>query len=197
MKKIDDQRAIERFADSQKGVFSRSDLESLFAERHPSAMGRRINALVDRGVLVRALRGWYVTPTFNVRTLSRRLAPTAYLSLETALSDQGVIGVSPERKVSSVKLGPSRRYWTGSVIIEHLGIKESLFFGWTEDRGLRVATKEKALLDALYFYQHGRALAFDPYGDVRLDLLDRERLSKMLARYENPKFVGFVRGILG
>jgi len=55
-------------------VFSKADLQTAFAERHPAAFVRRVNALVENGVLRRFSRGWYVTDGFDLATLSQRLA---------------------------------------------------------------------------------------------------------------------------
>ncbi|MEM6733662.1 MAG: hypothetical protein AAF658_19030 [Myxococcota bacterium] len=196
MKLVKDIELVSTFSKSQRGVFSRSDLETLLADPHPSALGRRLKTLISHGTLIRALRGWYVTADFDPKTLSRRLAPDSYLSMETVLGERGVIGPRPELKISAVKVGPSRQYRVGTRLIEHLGIQESLFFGWSEREGVREASKEKALLDALYFYLHGRALSFDPFADVFLAGLDVPLAESMLERYENPKFVQFVRGVL-
>lgn len=92
--------------------------------------------------------------------------------------------------------GKARTYGGDPVTIEHLGLDPALAFGWELDGIVRRATPEKALLDALYFHQHGRRLPFDLYSDVNVQRLDSARLKDYLQHYENPKFVASVRRVL-
>ncbi len=190
-----DIEVINRLSAPLRGCFSKADIQTAFAEPHASALVRRINALQTCDVLRRFTRGWYVTADFDAAVLSQRLAPTSYISLETVLGDRGIIGVRPERRVVAVKSGKARTYGDDT-IIEHLGVDPSLAFGWHQDGVVRRATPEKALLDALYFYQHGRRLPFDPYSDVIIGRLDRARIDGYLKRYKNPKFVAFIERVL-
>jgi hypothetical protein len=190
-----DIEAIKRLSSAQRGCFSKADIQTALAEPHASALVRRISALQTHNVLRRFSRGWYVTADFDAAVLSQRLAPTSYISLESVLGDRGIVGVRSERRVVAVKSGKARAYGD-DIIIEHLGVDPSLAFGWDLDGVVRRATPEKALLDALYFYQHGRRLPFDPYSDVIIERLDRARIDGYLKRYKNPKFVVFVERVL-
>ena len=62
--------------------------------------------------------------------------------------------------------------------------------------GVRVADKEKAFLDVLYFHLRGRVYPFDLYSDIRLEAFDSMRLREYLKRYRNPKFVAFAESFL-
>ena len=80
--------------------------------------------------------------------------------------------------------------------MEYVGIVKSLFFGFRGDRGINRATPEKAFLDTLYFYLHGRCYSFDIYQDIDITRLDRRLIEQWLIKYDNLRFVSFVKDIL-
>jgi hypothetical protein len=71
-----------------------------------------------------------------------------------------------------------------------------MFFGFETKAGLHKATAEKALLDTLYFHQHGTKFTFDIYSDLNWEHLNFDLISAYLKRYYNPKFVKFVEGLM-
>lgn len=192
-----DTRALERVARAQRGVLSKADLQTLLAEPHPAAFVRRIQTLEAEQVLRRFCRGWYVTETFDLPTLSQRLAPRSYMSFGTVLAQALLIGTRPERQVIAAKVGRARTYAALGYEVVHVHIAPHLDFGHSAVDGVRFADPEKAFLDVLYFHLRGRRYPFDIWSDIALDKLDRRRLDAYLRRYRNPKFVAFVNGILG
>jgi len=196
MNAIADLQVLRRLEVSQRGVFSKADLQTTFAERHPAAFVRRVNALLENGILRRFCRGWYVTEGFELATLSQRLAPKSYISFSTVLARNLIIGPNPEGKIVAVKIGRPRRYADGDYVIEQASVTEDLFFGFSPIDGVRYADTEKAFLDTLYFHLRGRRYPFDIYSDIAIDRLDHVRVADYLGRYRNPKFVAFVEGML-
>lgn len=191
MKWATDRDLIEALRGAQSGVFSTADLKTVLAERHPSGFKRRIGALLDRQVLSRFTRGFYVTTGFDLPTLSQRIAPESCISFETVLAKELVIGPSPERRVVATKVGRSRSYGALGYQIEHLGLSPRLTFGCKSKGGVRHANVEKAILDVLYFHLRGRRAAFDIFSDMNLRKVDKGRLLEYLTHYQNPKFVTF------
>jgi hypothetical protein len=188
---------IQRFRTAQAGVFSTADLKNLLGEKHPAGFVRRVRALEREHLIERFVRGWYVTPgSFDLSTLSQRIAPGSYVSYGTVLADALVVGPAPQREVWSSKVGRSRIYRGADCRILHLGIDEQLLFGFEERGAVRWATPEKALLDTLYFYLRGRRYPFDIYSDLNLEPINRRRLRDDLRRYRNPKFAVFVNRVL-
>jgi hypothetical protein len=197
MKLADDTELIRSLSPGQRGVFSKGDLQTALAERHPAAFSRRVKALVDRGVLRRFTRGWYVTDQVDLSVLSQRIAPGSYISMESVLSEALMVGVSLDLSVTAVKNGRSRVYEGCGLRVTHLGIKASLLFGFTITGGVRRADPEKATLDTLYFHLRGRRYPFDIFSDVDYSGLDPKTLLEYLEAYENPKFVVFAKGVVG
>ncbi len=196
MNAVADAQLLRRLEAEQGGVFSKADLQTAFGEQHPAAFVRRVQQLLDHRVLRRFCRGWYVGETFDLSTLSQRLAPDSYISFGTILARELIIGTNPDRKIVAVKTGRPRRYACGAYVIEHVGVTEGLLFGFSDVNGVRYADAEKALLDTLYFHLRGRCYPFDIYSDISLHKLDQDRLHDYLKRYKNPKFVTFVKGLL-
>jgi len=197
MKLADDSDLIRSLEPGQRGVFSKGDLQSAFAERHPAAFSRRVNALVARRVLSRFVRGWYVTDQVDLSVLSQRISPESYISMETILSGALMVGSSQNLGVTAVKTGRSRVYEGSGLRVVHLGVKPSLLFGFTTTGGIRRADPEKATLDTLYFHLRGRRYPFDIYSDVDYSGLNSETMLNYLNAYKNPRFVAFVKGVVG
>jgi hypothetical protein len=194
--KTSDQRSVASLASAMHGVWSKGDLQTLFAERHPAALTRRIDALLATGSLRRFARGFYVSEQFDVPTLSQRLAPDSYVSIGTVLAKHLVIGPRPDRQLIAIRSGKPRKYRAIGIEIVHLHIAPHLDFGHAAVDGVRFADAEKAALDALYFHLRGRRYPFDIWSDLDATRLDRRRLRSYLKRYANPKFVKFASRIL-
>jgi hypothetical protein len=191
-----DARALERLARVQRGVFTKADLSTLLADPHPAGFVRRVTALEEVGVLRRFCRGFYVTESFDLPTLSQRLAPRSYVSFGTVLARELLIGSRPERQLIAAKVGRTRTYVGLGYEIVHLHIAAHLDFGHAAVDGVQIADAEKAVLDTLYFHLRGRRYTFDVYSDIDFTKLDRRRLKAYLKRYRNPKFVAFASGVL-
>jgi hypothetical protein len=196
MKSVADAQLLRRLDAEQGGVFSKADLQTSFGEPHPAAFVRRVQRLIDHGILRRFCRGWYVGETFDLPTLSQRLAPESYISFGTVLARELIIGTSSDRQIVAVKIGRPRRYAFDGYTIEHVGVTEDLLFGFSKVDGIRYADAEKALLDTLYFHLRGRRYPFDIYSDITMHKIDKSRLREYLSYYRNPKFVAFAERIL-
>jgi len=197
MKALLDAERLLRVAKPQKGVFSRTDLWVLFEERHPAAFKRRVQALIEAGVLRRFSRGFYVREEFDLPTLSQRLAPDSYLSLGTALAHHLLVGTQSTQQVTAARPGRSGSYRNLGFEVLHVHVAPHLDFGHIAEGGVRWADAEKAALDTLYFHLRGRRFFFDIFSDIDYARLDRNRLQQYLGRFQNPKFVVFARGVLG
>lgn len=188
---IEDIRIIEKFRKDMRGVFTLSDLKAMFPSRHVVVFYRKIAALEKAKILRRFARGLYVTEEFDICAVSQKICPESYISFETVLARDALIGTVPERMVRGVKVGKRRMYRSETGIVEHLGVAEHLYFGFETIDGINFATREKALLDTLYFHNRGTRFYFDIYSDVNLSIIDLGAINKFLTRYKNPKFIKF------
>lgn len=186
---------VEQFRPSQGGVFRLSDLANLFLERSRLSALRIIKRLTQAGVLIKVQRGLYVTPQFNPWLLSQVIAPQSYVSMDSVLARNGLIGTVPEYSLSAVDTRRGRKLAIPNGTIRFFSIQPDLCFGIEYEKAIRVANSEKAFLDLLYFYTKGHRFVIDPRTEVDVSKLDRMRLERYLKRYNNPKFIQFVKGV--
>lgn len=188
---------IQALAPKHHGVFTVHDLMNLLLAKHPVELQQKLKPLLKTGVLNRFCRGFYVTKEFDLEWLSQKISPSSAISLGSVLAREMLIGSIPQKSVTAVKIGRSRVYESELGRIVHLGLAQSLWFGYAIQKGgLRIASKEKAFLDTLYFYQSGHRLSFNIFSDVQTDKLDRKIVNSYLKKYKNPRFRKFVEGIL-
>lgn len=188
---------IGTFSKDLGGVFTFSDLWNLIGLASSDRTAKVVNRLVRDGVLLKIRRGLYVVKSADLWVLASRLREGSYVSLDSVLARNGLIGTVPSRSVSAVSTGNPKTVETPVGKIRYFKIQPALFFGFTKaPMGVRVADSEKAYLDLLYYHVKGARFVVDPLKDIDLWKLDRAKVRKDLKRYRNPKFRRFVEGIL-
>jgi len=187
---------IQRWAGDLDGVFTLPDLRVALGDRTEAALYKRLNSLVDAGVLIKVKRGIYVTPEATLGAISNRIEPAAYISTGTVLAQCAAIGSIPIRRIQAIKTGRPRTYLCELGTIEHLGISPSLYFGFEPVNGILCATPEKAFLDVCYYTYCGKRFSFDPECDVNVTDLNREIVFGYLRKYDK-RFVSYFNRIWG
>lgn len=107
-------------------VFTRGDLARLFSEDTPKALNLGLARLIDKGLLKRACRGVYVNPlvagdnsdTLEQIALAMRRGEYNYLSLESMLSEYGIISQIPLDRLTIMTTGRRGVYRTPWGVIE-------------------------------------------------------------------------------
>ena len=178
------------------GVFTDVDLQMIFPEKFVNSFYYKIRNLEKLGILKRFTRGFYVAQDFNLKCLSQKICDDSYISFETVLAEQGLIGTYNSNRIRAVKMGRNRKYNYNKYSIEHVSLTKNLFKHFEIVNGIKQATVEKAYLDCLYFYMKGMTFSFDVLSDVDISLLNEKKLKKILTDYKNPQFVRFVENIL-
>jgi hypothetical protein len=189
--------SFRKISKEQNFVFSEIDLKVLLNTRYDQSFYRAYNQLETMGLVKRFSRGIYVAPGFNLIEVNRKIAPESYVSFEYVLAKNSLIGTYSSGLLRSVMTtGRARRFRFKDNLIEQLKIKKELYFGFNTIDGYNIATPEKAFIDCLYFYTKGKKYSFDIFSDIDLSMLDRKLMARYLLKYENPKFVAFVKGVL-
>jgi predicted transcriptional regulator of viral defense system len=160
MKKLEAIQELRKFDKSGRYVFNKRDLAKLFPNDGPKAFDEGLNRIVKAGFLKRACRGTYVNENAQnldgqviehiVKTLRRGCYN--YISLESMLSEYGVISQIPMDRLTVMTTGKSGVYKTPYGVIEFTHTKRSVdsILSNTQhvkNRLLRVATKKTALRD--------------------------------------------------
>lgn len=160
MKKTDAIRVLRVWDKKGRYVFTHHMLAKLFPEENPKTFSESLNRLVKAGILERAVRGIYVNndavsfDPYVIERIAKALRPGeySYVSLESMLSEYGVISQIPIDRLTVMTTGREGIYKTpyGTIEMTHTKrsaddiLKNTQFI---EKRPLRVATKKAALRD--------------------------------------------------
>ncbi|HLG89936.1 MAG TPA: hypothetical protein VKZ79_22400 [Alphaproteobacteria bacterium] len=160
MKKID---LIRRLAElDRRGVFvfAKRDIEKMFPQETEKAMEKSLGRMAADGLLVRAARGVYVNPAAAskhsrvIEDIAKALRPGcfSYVSLESMLSEYGVISQIPIDRITVMTTGRDGVYRTpyGTIEFKHTKRRPADIVEHTEaveGRPLRIAKREAAIRD--------------------------------------------------
>ncbi len=147
----------------RKGIFvySRRELEKLFPEDDEKAMEKGLQRMCKDGLLVRAARGVYVFGPaatrhrgWMIEHVAQALRPGEfnYVSLESILSEYGVISQIPMDRLTVMTTGAKGTHQTPFGVIEFTHTRRSIpdLLDRTlavEGRPLRIAKKQAAIQD--------------------------------------------------
>lgn len=139
-------------------------LYAVLKQDHSLAEARnRVSRLCSLGWLVRIKRGLYVVVSdigslasedISSYGIAQALNKHSYISFENALQFHGMFDQMLS-SVGAVTFERARRYKVKNTEFRFFKIKKDLYFGFAEERAdiglVKMACKEKALLDILYF----------------------------------------------
>ena len=192
-KMLENAQKLLEFAPKIGGVFSLSELSSLFEISSQQMLWIKIKQFEEAGLLKRYSRGIYITQNFDPMILSAKVRTDSYISFGSALAYYKLIGTESPFLVSCIVTSKASEY-KGEVNLSYARISKNLFFGTAIlNNGVRMANAEKAVLDTLYFYQHKKIFYFNIFQDINFSALSKETMDSYLERYANPKFKAFVR----
>jgi hypothetical protein len=189
---------IQKIGPTLGGVFSYADLFNLIGAGSVQRNQRTIKRLIREGVLFKIRRGLYSTKNPDLWVLGCHIRENAYVSMDSVLSKNLLIGTVPKGSVSLVYTGLKRRRMeTPFGLLRFFSIKKDLVFGTTRlPNGVAAADNEKAYLDILYYYSKGARFVIDPLKEINVRKLNRKKVAQYLKKYRNPRFVAFVEGRL-
>ena len=163
-------------------VLTKKDVEKLFPQEGEKSMEKSLQRMVKDGLLIRAARGLYVNalavarkPSWILEDVAKALRPgnLSYVSLESILSEYGVISQIPLSRITLMTTGAKGVHETpfGTIEFTHTkrtipDILERTIF--IKDRPLRIAKKHAAVTDLL---RVGR----------NTDMIDYEELEEVFA----------------
>jgi predicted transcriptional regulator of viral defense system len=143
-------------------VLAKRDVEKLFPDEGEKSLAQSLKRMVGDGLLQRVARGLYVNPAASSKNrwigeeIAKALRPgqLSYLSLESILSEYGVISQIPVSRMTVMTTGASGLIETPYGVIEFTHTKRSVaeIIKRTlvpKGRPLRIATQEAAVRDLL------------------------------------------------
>lgn len=181
-----------RFASQLGGVLSLSDLDQLLEKKSRSAKKKKLAKLITSKVMIRWQRGVFSIPDFDPWLLAHKLNPKGYVSLDSVLARNGLVGPLTKQSVNLVVPTRNKTIIKNNFIFSLYHAAPHLFFGFSRnEQGVAVADNEKAFLDLLSYFIRGYRFAVDPLVDVNLSKLNKEKYFFYLERYKNQKFIKF------
>jgi predicted transcriptional regulator of viral defense system len=156
-------------------VLSKKDLEKLFPNEAEKAMEKSLQRMVKDGLLVKATRGVYVNAAAASRNASRVIEEIAkvlrpgklcYVSLESMLSEYGVISQIPVSRLTVMTTGASGVHDTPYGTIEFTHTKRSVpdilkRSVYVNERPLRFAKKQAAVQDLMRVGRNTNMIDYD------------------------------------
>ena len=143
-------------------VLARRDIEKLFPDEGEKALEKSLQRMVADGLLQRVAKGIYINPaaTSKNRWIAEEIAKAlrpgnmSYVSLESILSEYGVISQIPVNRMTVMTTGKSGMVETPYGTIEFTHTKRSIAeivkrTLSAKGRPLRIATKQAAVRDLL------------------------------------------------
>ncbi|MGK0665974.1 type IV toxin-antitoxin system AbiEi family antitoxin [Serratia marcescens] len=149
---------LDKFSRLGKHIFLTQDLATLFPAESPKTLQKSVDRLVAASILKRVAKGVYANARASLGgyplesiAINLRRGEYNYISLESALSQYGVISQIPIDRLTIMSTGRSGEFVTpwGVIEITHTSKKPiDILRGSLEGRGpLRIATKETAIKD--------------------------------------------------
>lgn len=172
--------------------FTTADFARLFPTDKKNTLYGRIKRLKSAKLIEELTKGKYliVSSRPNEFTLANFLYQPSYISLESALSFYGIITGFPYR-ITSVTPRKSKFIRTDDREYKYFHIKPGLFWGSEKKEDFLIASREKALIDFLYYTYKGlKSLTTD---ELDLSEIDKRKFSKYCWRIKNTRLINFIR----
>jgi len=154
---------------------------------------------VRQGLLLRVKRNLYVRrEVWNAATIEEKFSLAnlaqvpSYISLTTALEYYEITTQMLRNFYESVAIKRTKEINLNGSVFRYTKLTSDLYFGFIKEKGVFIATPEKALLDAFYLMSYGRySLDISALNAAKLDRDEIKRLSqafpsrtrKMLKKY--------------
>ena len=84
----------------QNGVFSNGDLRNIILPENTAYYYRIISKLIEFNIIERFSREYYITKDVKLSVLSQNICSDSYISFETVLAENLIIGSTPGQRVA-------------------------------------------------------------------------------------------------
>ncbi|HCU25192.1 MAG TPA: hypothetical protein DF383_09250 [Deltaproteobacteria bacterium] len=178
------QKLIQSARDHGKKIFSLREIAALSGASR-SAVAMTLLRAQKKQLVFRVANLWVnqLDPP-NLTEIALSLRSPSYLSFESALYRHGILSQSPRGALTLATTKRPGEFDTPLGRIRFIHLKNSLFFGYDENR---IAYPEKAWLDLIYIRgRQGREAAFSE--TFYLENLNQKRLKEWMEKF--PDWVG-------
>jgi predicted transcriptional regulator of viral defense system len=167
--------------------FTSQDVANLLGIK-PSSAIVLCSRYVKKGLFIRLKKDFYVMKerwqrnfTSEYFQIANILQVPSYISLMTAFSFYEVTTQVQREFFESVCIKRTAKYEVDGVLFNFYKLKRELYFDFIKQGDFFIATKEKALLDAIYLYSFGK-YSFD-VSSINMTKIDLKKIKKLLIKY--------------
>lgn len=174
---------IKKLFRSKNTVFTFKDISLILEENDEKKLRAKLAYYVNKGELIRLRKGIYAKDrNYNKLELAVKVYTPSYISLETVLAQSGVIFQYYEKIFVVSYL--SREIVCDHNVFAYKKLKQPALVnsaGIEERDNYYIATRERAFMDALYFYPD--------YHFDNLKNIDKQKCRELLPVYDNKSLV--------
>jgi hypothetical protein len=180
-------------AEASKCIYTRSDLTHLLGTSQSATIAKRIEALLKKGYLHRAMNGYFFTKGARIEDLAQRIFTDGYLSLHGILNHHGMCGTKKSNHVDIITARSRPKTIKTPIGTIHMHVQnKAQQFGYEFHHGFNMATPEKCFVDTCYFHQKCPSHQINLYSDLIISNLSISKINEILIPYKNKKFITFV-----
>ncbi|MCL4392598.1 hypothetical protein M1145_00430 [Patescibacteria group bacterium] len=164
---------------SDKQIFTIQDIRNLIDINDNHYLLILINRMLKKGILVSIKRGiYYIKDNAPSNfSIANNLYSPSYISLDTALVYYGIVNQSPFT-ITSISTKKARTFIFNNIEYKYNKIKISLFYTGNENINFNIASKEKAIIDSIYFAAlRGNNLNFDEWNLSEIDVDELKKIA--------------------
>lgn len=180
-------RYLELRALESRLYFSSQDVADILGIKKSSAVVLCAR-YVKKGLFIRLKKDLYVlrerwqrNSLWEFFQIANILQVPSYISLMTALSFYDVTTQVQRGFIESICIKRTAKYEIDAALFNFYKLKKEFYFDFIKQNGFFIATKEKALLDALYLYSFGKyTFDIDAIDTLKIDM---KRIKKLLKNF--------------
>ena len=173
--------AIQKLQEFKKDYYTLKDLQSIL-DVPASSLKVQLSRWCKQGIFIRLTKGIYVPYNAKVDTqkVANQVYYPSYLSFESALNYYGILSQIPYTLTFATQK-KSKKLVLKDTQVEYTQLANRLFFGYTLENGIYLATLEKALMDTIYLISKGkRTLNLE---ELYLKDIDKEKLKEISLKF--------------
>lgn len=191
MKSVRTFREFEKFCEKNRlQIFTIHDLAIFFQQSSAEYIRLKIYRWKEKGFIQGLKKGLYFFPDAQLDEfeISAKLVIPSYISLESALSHYSIIP-DVSAQVTCITTKNTSHFSVGTIHYQYFHIQPRLFFGFLNFRNdISIASREKAILDYLYFRRPSKDdLFFERLNQKALKDISLSQIQKMAKFY--PAFL--------
>ena len=175
---------------TEKKVFSSREL-SIVLNYKGSVRNRNIwiKRLKDRGLILPIKKGVYALANGEISKFeySNILYVPSYISLDSALNYYGMLPQVP-LNIKAVTLKRAKFVDHNGVGYEYFHINPAYYWGYENINNILIATKEKSLVDKVYFEAFQGNVQAGFMDELTLEDVSKERLFSYASKIQNKAF---------